>query len=110
MANTFTRKLQRGVGTTLTSVGSYTVPASTQVAAVGLSLANITAAAITVDVTLNDGTTDTYLLKDGPIPAGGTLVAIGGEQKVVLNTGDTIKVKSNTASSCDVILSLLELT
>ena len=110
MANSFTRKVQRGVGTTLTAIGSYVVPAATQVAAVGLTVANTTTAAITVDITLNDGTNDTYLVKAAPIPVGGTLVAIGGEQKVVLNTGDSIKVKSNTAASCDAILSLLELT
>ena len=110
MANTFTRKLSRGVGTSAVTIGSYTVPASTSVAAVGLSAANITTAAIAVDIILNDGTNDTYIVKAAPIPAGGTLVAIGGEQKVVMNTGDSIKVVSNTASSCDVILSLLELT
>jgi len=110
MANSFTRKVQRGVGTTLTAIGSYVVPAATQVAAVGLTVANTTTAAITVDITLNDGTTDTYVVKDAPIPAGGTLVAVGGEQKIVMAPGDSIKVKSNTAASCDAILSLLELT
>ena len=110
MANTFTRKVSRGVGTTLTAVGAYTVPSSTSVAAVGLTVANISAAAIAVDITLNDGTNDTYIVKSAPIPAGGTLVAVGGEQKVVMNTGDSIKVKSDVAASCDVVLSLLELT
>lgn len=110
MANSFTRKVQRSVGTTLTAIGGYTVPASTQVAVVGLSCANVTIAALAVDITLNDGSTDTYIVKDAPVPAGGTLVAVGGEQKIVLNTGDSIKVKSSAASSCDVILSLLELT
>ena len=110
MANSFTRKISRNVGTTAVVIGSYTVPASTQVAAVGLTCANTTAAAITVDIMLNDGTNDTYIVKAAPIPAGGTLVAVGGEQKVVMNTGDSIKVASNTASSCDVILSVLELT
>lgn len=110
MANTFTRKLARGIGTSAVTIGSYTVPSSTSVAAVGLTAANMTTGAITVDIMLNDGTNDTYIVKAAPIPAGGTLVAVGGEQKVVMNTGDSIKVVSNTASSCDVILSLLELT
>ncbi len=110
MANTFTRKLARGIGTSAVTIGSYTVPSSTSVAAVGLTAANMTTGAITVDIMLNDGTNDTYIVKAAPIPAGGTLVAVGGEQKVVMNTGDSIKVVSNTAASCDVILSLLELT
>lgn len=110
MANSFTRKVQRSVGTTLTAIGGYVVPASTQVAAVGLTVANTSAATISVDITLNDGTNDTYVVKGAPIPVGGTLVAVGGEQKIVMNTGDSIKVKSDTAASCDAILSLLELT
>ena len=41
---------------------------------------------------------------------GGALVPIGGDQKVVLETGDIIKITSNTASSADAIVSVLEQT
>ena len=51
-----------------------------------------------------------YLVKDAPIPVGGSLVVIGGDQKVVLEPGDRIKVTSNTASSADVVLSHLDIT
>jgi hypothetical protein len=36
------------------------------------------------------------------------LVPVGGDQKVVLETTDIIKVTSDTASSADVIVSVLE--
>ena len=45
-----------------------------------------------------------------PIPVGGSLIVVGGDQKIVLMTGDKISVLSNTASSADVIMSFLEIT
>ena len=110
MANDFKRKLSRSVGTSLTAVGSYTVGASTQTTVIGLTVANTTAAQVLVDATVNDGSNDTYIVKSAPVPAGGSLVIIGGDQKVVLETNDSIKVKSDTASSVDVVMSILEIT
>ena len=110
MANTFTRKLSRGIGTSLTAVGSYTVGASTDVTVIGLTVANTTASQVLVDATLNDGSNDTYIVKNAPVPAGGSLVIIGGDQKVVLTTNDSIKVKSDTAASVDAVMSILEIT
>lgn len=109
MANVFTRKVNQQIGTTPTTVGSYTVAASTTATIIGLTVANVTGATISVDVYLNDGVNDTYLIKSAPISAGGALVAVGGDQKVVMTTGDSILVVSDTASSADVIMSLLEI-
>jgi len=110
MASTFSRKLSRSIGTTLTAVGSYTVGASTQTTVIGLSVANISAATVEVDISLNDGTNDTYLIKGAPVLPGASLVVSGGDQKIVLVTNDSVKVKSNTASSVDAVMSILELT
>jgi hypothetical protein len=110
MANTFSRKVSSGVGTSLTAVGSYTVGSSTETTVIGLAIANTTASTVNIDVTLYDASTDYYIVKDAPIPSGGALVPIGGNQKIVLVTGDSIRVKSDTASSIDAILSILEIT
>ena len=110
MANTFLRKTSRSIGTSATIVGSYTVGASTATTVNGLSCANRTTAAITVDVVHNDGSNDTFLVKQATVPSGGSLVVVGGDQKVVLQTGDKIKVTSSAASSCDVMMSILEIT
>lgn len=110
MANTFLRKTERDVGTTPATIGSYTVGASTQTTIIGLTCANTITTAITVDVTLNDGTNDTYLVKAATVPAGASLVIVGGDQKVVLQTGDSVKVTSSDATSCDVVMSVLEIT
>ena len=109
MANTFKNRTLRAVGTSATDVGAV-VAASTQTTLIGMTLANITSGVINVTATLNDGTNTTHIVKDAPIPTGGSLILLGGDQKVVLMTGDKIIVTSNTASSVDVIMSFLEIT
>ena len=93
MANSFKRKLSRSIGTSLTAVGIYTVGAATEVTVIGLAVANTSASQVLVDATLNDGSNDTYLIKEAPVPSGGSIVIIGGDQKVVLEVGDSIKIK-----------------
>jgi hypothetical protein len=112
MANTFFNKMSSGVGTALTAVGGYTVPSdsSTTVVVVGLSVANTSATAVDVEVTLNDGSTDFYLVKDAPVSAGSSLVVIGGDQKIVLESGHSIKVNSSASSSVDAVMSIMEIT
>ena len=96
MANTFSRKTSRNVGTSLTAVGGYTVGGGTTTTIIGLNLANTTTAPVTVDVTLNDSVNDCYLLKGAVVPVGGALAAIGGDEKVVLITNahrDSLSLK-----------------
>jgi hypothetical protein len=110
MANSFKRKLSRTIGTSVTAVGSYTVGSATEVTVIGLAVSNVTAAQIIIEASVYDGANDTYLIKDAPVPSGGSLVIVGGDQKVVLEVGDSIRVKSDTASSVDVVMSILEIT
>ena len=109
MANTFKNRTLRAVGTSPVDVGAV-VAASTQTTLIGMTIANITSGVISVTVTLNDGTNTTNIVKDAPIPTGGSLIPVGGDQKIVMMTGDKIIVTSNTASSADVIMSFLEIT
>jgi hypothetical protein len=108
MANTFKNAVSSAIGTSQTSV--YTVPASTTTTVIGLTVANIVASNITVDVVVTDtsGGTSVYLLKGATVPVGGALVPVGGDQKIVLEATDIIKITSDTASSADVIVSVLE--
>ena len=114
MANAFLSETQAGIG--LTPVTVYTCPASTETTIIGLSVANVTAAAIKVDVVLDasgrtSGAEDSvYLVKAASIPTGGALVVIGGDQKVIMEPGDLIEVTSDTAASADVQLSHLDIT
>lgn len=109
MANTFKRKVSQGIGTSATAIGGYTVGAGTQTTVIGLTCANVTTTAVTVDVILNDGTNNTYIVKGATVPSGGSLVVVGGDQKVVLEPNDSVTVTASTASSVDAIMSVLEI-
>lgn len=114
MANSFLSETDTAIGTSAATV--FTCPAATEVTVIGLSVANIISSQIAVDVVLDasgrtSGAEDSvYIVKAAPVPVGGSLVVIGGDQKVVLEPGDAIKVTSDTASSADVVLSHLDIT
>lgn len=110
MANSFTRRTSRSVGTTATRVGAYTVNAATSVTVIGLSVANTTGATVSANVYHSDGTNNTFIVYNAPVPAGGSLVAVGGDQKIVLTAGDGIFVQASAATSLDAIMSVLEIT
>ena len=110
MANIFYRKVSANVGTSATTVGSYTVADSTKAVILGLTVSNTTGSAVNADVYINNGSDSYYLVKTAPISAGGALIPIGGDQKLVLQTGDNVVVKSDSASSLDVVMSLMEIT
>jgi hypothetical protein len=108
MANTFKNQFSKSVGTSAATI--YTAPSATATTAIGMTVANTTSSSITVDVYITSGGTDYYLVKGASVPVGGALVPIGGDQKVVLEAADAIKVVSSAASSADVTLSILEIT
>lgn len=111
MANTFTRKLSRDIGNTAVEVGLYTVAANTTAIIVGLQVTNTSGSAISANVYINDvGAANTSIVTEAPISSGASLVLAGGDQKIVLITGDSIYVQSSAANSADVIMSVLEIT
>lgn len=104
----FKNKVTGGVGTTPTTI--YSVPADTVSTLIGLSVANILTENITVEVTLTDTSESTtvHLIKNAPVPVGSTLIVCGGDQKIVLETTDQIRVKASNGTAVDVVLSMLE--
>ena len=110
MANTFFRKFSANVGTASTTVGTYSVPAATTAVVVGLSLSNVTGSTIAASAYINNGASSYYLVKNAPVAAGGTLILVGGDQKLVLQVGDNVVVKSDTATSIDAVMSVMEIT
>ena len=101
MANAFKNYTSTSV-TTETTV--LTGPASTETTVIGLSIANTGASVATVDVKLNTA----YVVKNAPVPVGGSLVVVGGDQKLVVEAADTIKVTSDV--TVDAIVSTLEIS
>lgn len=87
---------------------SDTVAAGATHTVIGLSLANTSSGTITVSAKLNkNGGSSGFIIKDATIAPGGTLVAVGGDQKLVAEAGDTLTAYASAGSSCDVILSYL---
>lgn len=101
MANNFKGYQSAGITTETTII---TGAASTETTVVGLSVANVGAGEASVSIKVNAA----YMVKDAPVQVGGSLIAVGGEQKVVLEATDTIKVTSDVA--VDVIASTLEIS
>src|SRR5210317_10815 len=104
MAQNFRRYTSNAVGTSpapLFTANSYDT-------VIGISVSNVTGSAIQVDVYINDGANDIYLVKDAPITAGGALQVVDGGAKFVVESGDALKVVSDTASSADVWVSTVD--
>ena len=110
MANAFKTFTLRDIDAT--SVTLYTCPASTETTIIGLNVANILTTSITITVELYDGggVTPTHIVKDAIVPVGSSLVAVGGDQKIVMNATDILKIKGSATDCCDAVLSVLEIT
>jgi hypothetical protein len=110
MANAFKSTGANTIGLTKTTV--YTAPALTTTTIIGLSAANIltTETTVKVDVILGKGANEYYIVRGAPILPGGALIAVGGDQKLVLEAGNTVKVVSSIAASVDVTVSVLEVS
>jgi hypothetical protein len=108
MANAFKLKTKANVGVTTVSV--YTVPVATTTTVIGITLANTSGSGINVGVGVTrTGADNVNLLKNVPVPQGSTLEFMQGN-KIVLEATDTLTVISDTNSSLDVALTILEMT
>ena len=110
MANVFKNSIKGPAGTSGLTI--YTTPGSTATTVIGVNVANIVTQSIYVDVQVTDSSAGVtkYLVKGAIIPQGSSVVLVGGEQKVVLESGDSMTVTSNVDSSADVVVSVLEIS
>lgn len=99
-------KVSRAVGTALTAIGGYS-PASAAIVS-GIIVANTSAGAVNVTVTVFDGANDTNLCFATPVAVGDSLI-VGGEWfKATLVSGWSIRVKSSVAASVDASMFVTE--
>ena len=104
MAQNFRRYTSNDVGTsaaTLFTADSYDT-------VVGISVSNVTGSSVIASVYINDGSNDIYLIRNCPIPSGSALQVLDGGAKFVVQSGDALKVVSDTASSLDVWVSTVD--
>jgi len=107
MAQNFRRYTENAVGATPVDIPDGS-DFDTYDTIIGISVSNILGATILVDVYINDGSNDIYLVKSAPIPSGGALQVLDGGAKVVVQSGDRMYVVSDTASSADVWVSVVD--
>ncbi len=110
MANTFKNKGYGSIGTGNATL--YTCPSSTTTTVIGLTMANKTSSNITVSIKVYDNSAggSYFIVKDAPVLTGGSLVVVGGDQKIVLEASDYIFGYTSAASSADAFISYLEQT
>ncbi len=106
MAQNFRQYKERNIGTTAVDLPDGANFDSFD-CIVGIRLANVHTQSITVDVYIKN-TNDYYLVKSAPIPSGSSLELIDGGAKVVCVSGDRLYIKSNTASSLDAVVSVVD--
>lgn len=104
MAQNFRRYTNNNVGTS--AVTAFT--ANSYDTVIGISVSNILSTSVNVDVYINDGTNDIYLVKSAPIVPGSALQVLDGGAKFVMQSGDALKIISDTAASLDVWTSVVD--
>ena len=112
MANTFKNAWSKEVDHS-SAQSVYTAPGATTSILIGMTLTNKGANDITATVTLHDdsngGGTDIIFLKDVSIPKNTALEVMRGN-KIVMETGDIVKIQCNTEDVLNAFLSVLEIS
>ncbi len=107
MANFFKNSLQSSIGTS--GVVAYTCPAGRTSTVIGVSVANIVNADVNVSVQAHKaGGQSAYVLKGFSLAQGSSVILFGGDQKLVLESGDFLSVTGSASNSVDSIVSVLE--
>tara|TARA_B110000879_G_C10884322_1_gene398070 strand:+ start:26 stop:361 length:336 start_codon:yes stop_codon:yes gene_type:complete len=107
MAQDFERYLEQDI----TLVGSPTelrASTTTDDAIIGIRCANTSGTAVNISVYVKNGSNTFFIIKDAPIPTGGSLELIDGGSKVVLQTGDSVEAYASAATSVDIITSVVD--
>ena len=89
----------------------YTVPSSTTTIILGLTLCNVHTAQVsaTVEIVDTSASITSTVIKDAPIPVGGSLEIMSGN-KIVVETTDVVKFSSSIADKISATMSIMEIT
>ena len=113
MANTFKIDTKSDVVTdavSSTNTNVLSAGGSATLVLLSILVSNKTGASADVDVYLVTNTgDDVYLLRNAPVPAGSSLEIISGS-KIIMESSDVLRVRTDTASTLDVTVSYLEQT
>lgn len=101
--SSFINATANNVGTNLTTV--YT--ATNKCIIIGCNLTTVVGSIVPVDVVLNHGGTDNYIRKQLRIDPAISNEEIMKGNKIVMVSGDSLKVRSHVNSAIDVVVSIL---
>ncbi len=107
MAQNFQRTLNNNI-TLLASPTELRAATTTNDAIIGVRCTNTSGVSVDVTVYVKKSSVKYYIIKDAPIPTGGSLELIDGGSKVVLQTGDSVEAYASAATSVDIILSVVD--
>ena len=99
--STFAYSIQSNAFTTLLTSNSDD-------AVIGLRFANTHSGSVTVDTKITRSSVDYHLIKNAPIPAGGSLELIDGGSKVIMMNGDVLKAQASLTGSIDSAVSYID--
>ena len=113
MANTFKVDTKSDCVTdahTSSNANVLTAGGSATLVLLSILISNTTGSSADVDVFLVTNTgDDVFLIRNAPVPAGSSLEIISGS-KIIIESSDVLRVRSDTASAIDVAVSYLEQT
>ena len=113
MANTFkidTKSSVSDAGTANTATNVLTAGGSATLVLLSCLISNKVGTRTNVDVFLVPASGDNvFLIKNAPIPAGSSLEIISGS-KIIMESGDVLRINAGTASALDAAVSYLEQT
>ncbi len=90
-----------GSPTTIVTTNSYD-------ALISIRVVNKHTASVSVSVVITSGGTTYNVIKDAPVPVGGSLELIDSGSKIVIQTGDVVKAYADTASAVDCLVSFVD--
>ena len=108
MAQDFRRVLQDDLPTSHNDTNSLLWTGGDYDAIISIRLANISTAQVYVDVYVRNSSTDYYLVKNAPIPVGGSLELIDAGSKIVMANGDVLYAIASAANSVDAVTSVVD--
>ena len=102
MAQDFRNQFQDDLPTSHNDTNSLLWTGGDFDAIISIRLANIASSQVTVDVYIRNSSTDYYLIKNAPIPVGGSLELIDSGSKIVLKNGDVLYAIASAATQTNV--------
>lgn len=113
MANTFKVDTKSSLATDAVSnvtTNVLSAGATATIIVLSVLVSNKTSTSANVDVYLVTNTgDDVYLIRNAPVPAGSSLELISGN-KVIMESSDVLRARSDTATALDIAVSYLEQT